>query len=55
MPQATACGIYLYYMVFEMLLHTLAGLETDDLVHRQRENDAVRVRAQAAGVADSRS
>ena len=50
MPQAAACGICDSYL--GMLQRVLAGLETDDLVHRQREDDAVRVRAQAAGVAD---
>ena len=51
MPQAAACGIF---GLFGMLQRVLAGLETDDLVYWQRENDAVRVRAQAAGIANRR-
>ena len=49
MPQAAACGIF---GLFGMLQRVFSGLKADDLVHRQRDDDAVRVRAQAAGVAD---
>ena len=49
MPQAAACGIF---GLFGMLQRVFSGLKADDLVHRQREDDAVRVCAQAAGVAD---
>ena len=44
---AILCDSYL-----GMLQRVFAGLEADDLVYWQREDDAVRVRAQAAGVAD---
>lgn len=50
MPQAAACGICDSYL--GMLQRVLAGLETDDLVHRQREDEPCGVRAQAPGVAD---